>query len=209
MSKLIVAVEDAGFRAIAGPITAASVVFYEGSTPPAITYRDGRGSLRTSYPGDGKKIAEAPLQTLVAHIKRSALSWAYVASDAEKIRSTRPKDVRLSTMELAVARALEKVRHLSEHAEDLYTKNLIIYVAGPERLTSFECDQILFPKVSDVDWRVIAAGMIAKVARDAKMATLADRYPEYRFDSHMGYPTVAHKRILKKNGPTPEHRNDE
>jgi ribonuclease HII len=53
---------------------------------------------------------------------------------------------------------------------------------------------------------ISAASVLAKVARDAEMAKLAEEYPGYGFDRHMGYPTRAHRSALQTLGPTPAHR---
>ena len=51
-----------------------------------------------------------------------------------------------------------------------------------------------------------AASIIAKVVRDREMEVLADRYPSYQFSRHKGYPTPAHRKLLRQLGPTPIHR---
>ena len=37
-------------------------------------------------------------------------------------------------------------------------------------------------------------------------AHLAKEYPEYGWDSNMGYPTAAHIEAIRKYGYTPHHR---
>jgi len=54
---------------------------------------------------------------------------------------------------------------------------------------------------------VMAASIIAKTARDAEMKILQHgRYPNYGFDSHVGYGTKAHQEAIIKHGITPIHR---
>ncbi|MGM0615744.1 MAG: ribonuclease HII [Pseudomonadota bacterium] len=53
---------------------------------------------------------------------------------------------------------------------------------------------------------IAAASIIAKVARDAQMQALHERYPEYGFDRHKGYPTRQHLAALEAYGPLAEHR---
>jgi len=38
------------------------------------------------------------------------------------------------------------------------------------------------------------------------MLALHERYPQYRFDRHKGYPTAEHLALLRRHGPCPEHR---
>jgi ribonuclease HII len=53
---------------------------------------------------------------------------------------------------------------------------------------------------------IAAASIIAKVTRDDIMLSYHDEYPQYSFARHKGYATKAHKRALKKHGPSPIHR---
>jgi len=53
---------------------------------------------------------------------------------------------------------------------------------------------------------ISAAAILAKVARDAEMTALAERYPGYGLEQHKGYATAAHLQALASLGPTPLHR---
>ncbi|MHB0897646.1 MAG: ribonuclease HII, partial [Spirochaetales bacterium] len=47
---------------------------------------------------------------------------------------------------------------------------------------------------------IMAASILAKVARDRLMERLDRIEPEYGFARHKGYPTKAHKEAIKKTG---------
>lgn len=64
----------------------------------------------------------------------------------------------------------------------------------------------VLPKADAKIKEVSAASIIAKVARDDYMIKLAEQYPDYGFEKHVGYGTAAHKAALEKLGPCPEHR---
>ena len=53
---------------------------------------------------------------------------------------------------------------------------------------------------------IMAASILAKVARDARMRELHGQYPQYGFDRHKGYPSAMHREALLKHGPCPQHR---
>jgi ribonuclease HII len=53
---------------------------------------------------------------------------------------------------------------------------------------------------------ISAASILAKVTRDREMKALHDRFPEYGFAGHKGYPAPAHLDALNKHGAIPEHR---
>ena len=53
---------------------------------------------------------------------------------------------------------------------------------------------------------IAAASILAKVTRDKLMKRYSEKWPEYGFDAHMGYPTKNHIEALKIYGPCPIHR---
>ena len=62
------------------------------------------------------------------------------------------------------------------------------------------------PKADDLVKEVSAASIVAKVARDAYMKEAGLKFPEYGFENHMGYGTLAHREAIVKYGVCPEHR---
>jgi ribonuclease HII len=75
----------------------------------------------------------------------------------------------------------------SLHADEKYKQETII--KGDEKIQE-----------------IALASIIAKVYRDTFMKKVADAYPLYGFESHVGYGTKAHYEAIKKNGVTPLHR---
>ena len=53
---------------------------------------------------------------------------------------------------------------------------------------------------------IMAASILAKVYRDRLMIDYDRQYPGYGFAEHKGYATAAHRRALRKLGPSPIHR---
>jgi len=53
---------------------------------------------------------------------------------------------------------------------------------------------------------VMAASILAKTARDQLMEHYGRLYPEYGYERHKGYPTVAHRKLVLKHGPSPIQR---
>ena len=56
------------------------------------------------------------------------------------------------------------------------------------------------------DRSIMAASILAKVARDRAMLELHALYPQYGFDRHKGYPSATHLQALREHGPCPHHR---
>ena len=61
-------------------------------------------------------------------------------------------------------------------------------------------------RADDLIPAVSAASIVAKVARDNRMAELAVEYPGYGFEKHVGYGTAAHIAALQQFGITDIHR---
>jgi ribonuclease HII len=53
---------------------------------------------------------------------------------------------------------------------------------------------------------VAAASIVAKVTRDRVMRGLHESYPDYGFDSHVGYATAAHQAAICEHGVCELHR---
>ncbi len=54
---------------------------------------------------------------------------------------------------------------------------------------------------------IAAASIIAKVFRDTLMqTTVHERYPEYKFNEHVGYGTKSHRQAIEEFGLVPVHR---
>jgi ribonuclease HII len=53
---------------------------------------------------------------------------------------------------------------------------------------------------------VAAASILAKTTRDQMMRAAAVRWPQYGFDRHAGYGTVAHRAAIAEHGLSPLHR---
>jgi len=53
---------------------------------------------------------------------------------------------------------------------------------------------------------IMAASIVAKVARDRAMIDYDRMYPGYGFSGHKGYATRAHREAIRRLGPSPIHR---
>lgn len=53
---------------------------------------------------------------------------------------------------------------------------------------------------------ISAASVLAKVTRDREMYELDEKYPEYGYKNHKGYPTKKHLEAIEKYGITKDYR---
>jgi len=53
---------------------------------------------------------------------------------------------------------------------------------------------------------IAAASILAKVTRDKKMVEFGEKYPQWGFERHKGYPTREHREAITDYGLSPIHR---
>jgi len=84
--------------------------------------------------------------------------------------------------------------------------NVDFAIVDGNRTPGFYCPSEWLVKGDSKHYSIMAASIIAKVARDKEMVALDEIYPEYGLAKHKGYPTALHLAALKKHGPSPIHR---
>ena len=107
-----------------------------------------------------------------------------------------------AALKLTARRAVEEVQKAHVPFTEIIIDGTINFLAG----TKLENYVSILPKADFLIKEVSAASIIAKVARDHYMYGLAEKYPGYDFEKHVGYGTAAHQKALKELGPCPEHR---
>lgn len=86
----------------------------------------------------------------------------------------------------------------SKPADEIVIDGAINYLPNTRATTLIKADRLV-PAVS-------AASIIAKVARDRYMQRIAQRFPDYGFERHVGYGTVVHLQAIKAHGTCALHR---
>lgn len=141
---------------------------------------------------DSKKLSEKKRQLLAAEIKQKALAWALGRAEAHEIDELNILQASLLAMTRAVAA--------------LPIQPDFVLVDGNRIPPTLSIPAQAVVKGDSLVAEISAASILAKVARDAEMAELDQKYPEYAFARHKGYPTKLHLEILAKLGPLPEYR---
>jgi len=169
---LICGVDEAGRGPLAGPVFAAAVVFHPGRRAP-------------NGVADSKLLSAPARERLAVVIKARSLAWAVAWASVEEIDALNILQASL----LAMRRAVET-----------------LWVAPDEvLLDGSHCPELAVPARAVVDGDakvkvIAAASILAKTARDAEMRRLHERFPQYGFDAHKGYPTPRHLRALRRYG---------
>ncbi len=140
---------------------------------------------------DSKKLSPKRREVLAGLIRERALSWALGRAEVREIDRL---NIYHAT-HLAMVRAVEGLSIAAE----------AVLVDG-NRSPRFACPAEPVVKGDARIPAIAAASILAKVARDTEMVALHQRYPQYGFDRHKGYPTAAHLQALREHGPLSEHR---
>lgn len=170
-------VDEAGRGPLAGPVYAAAVVLDPGA--PVAGLRDS------------KALSARAREALAAAIRERALAWSVASASAAEIDAL---NILQATM-LAMRRAVD----------GLGLRPALARVDG-NRAPMLACAVETLVRGDALDPAISAASILAKCARDAQMDALHERFPQYRFDLHKGYPTALHLALLSEHGPCPEHR---
>ena len=176
--RLLCGVDEAGRGPLAGAVYAAAVVL------------DPR-SPRINGLVDSKMLDPETREKLAARIKARALAWSVASASVEEIDTINILRASL----LAMKRAVETLG--IEPEEVCVDGNMLPPIAG-------NCRAIV--KGDQLVAAISAASILAKVARDAEMASMEARYPGYGFASHKGYSTPEHLAALRALGPCAIHR---
>ena len=171
-ARLICGVDEAGRGPLAGPVFAAAVVFFPGKRAP-------------NGIADSKLLTARKRERLAGVIKDRSLGWAVAWASVEEIDELNILQASL----LAMRRAVESLEFMPDEV----------------LLDGAHCPELSVPARAIVDGdakvKVIsAASILAKTARDAEMCRLHQRFPQYGFDEHKGYPTPQHLAALRRHG---------
>ena len=173
----IAGVDEVGRGCLAGPVVAAAMILDPN--------RPIKG-LR-----DSKKLSAKKRDELAEEIKEKALAWSVAAMGPEVIDKINILQATLQAMKAAV--------------EKLPVEPDFVQVDG-NKLPKWKWLSEAVVKGDDkVEW-ISAASIIAKTTRDGYMCKIAELYPQYGFEHHVGYGTAEHIKALKAYGPTPIHR---
>ncbi|AGK59514.1 ribonuclease HII [Hyphomicrobium denitrificans 1NES1] len=175
--QYVAGVDEAGMSPLAGPVSAAAVIFAPGA--------------RISDIDDSKKLDGATRERLTIEIKKTAIAWSVGFAEVEEIDSINIYWAGL----LAMRRAIEGLALPPEHV-----------LIDARRIKDLAIPQQSIVKGDAKSLTIAAASILAKTARDALMRKLDAEYPGYGFSKHKGYPVKEHLAALNKLGASPVHR---
>ncbi|WP_308575208.1 ribonuclease HII [uncultured Prevotella sp.] len=170
--------DEAGRGCLAGSVYAVAVIL-----PP---------DYQNELLNDSKKLTAKKRYALREEIERDAIAWAVGIVTPEEI----DKINILNASFLAMHRALDQLKVRPE----------AVIVDGNRFKPYQDLPSTTIVKGDGKYLSIAAASILAKTYRDDYMLSLAEEYPQYDWQSNMGYPTKKHRQAIREHGITPYHR---
>ena len=135
---------------------------------------------------DSKKLSEKKRDIFYEYIKEHALAYGIGIIGPEKIDEVNIYEATKLAMYDAIGQVQKQLK--LEH---------VLIDAMPLEL---DIPSTSIIKGDSKSISIAAASVLAKVTRDRMMYELDEKYPEYGFGSHKGYPTKKHIEAINKYG---------
>ncbi len=175
--RYVCGTDEAGRGPLAGPVVAAACILPDGIVIPGLD--------------DSKKLTEKKREKLFDEICEKALSYSIALSTPEEIDEINILEASLQAMRRSIA--------------DLSIQPDFVLVDGNINRGFLQPAKAIIGGDA-TSQSIAAASILAKVTRDRMCMEMDEKYPQYGFKKHKGYPTKAHKLAVFEHGPCPEHR---
>ncbi len=182
---VLAGVDEVGRGCIAGPVVAGAVVL-----PPHIDFTKDSWLLEVD---DSKKMSASQRERIAPLIYQWAPAVGIGLASVDEIDEINI----FHASNLALIRAVKALQIAPQ-------KILVDGKFLPKQ--GFSAPATAVVKGDQKCLSIAAASIVAKVWRDEYMLQLHQKYPEYGFSQHKGYPTPQHALALKRVGASAAHR---
>lgn len=176
--KIEAGCDEAGRGCLAGPVVAAAVILPQ--------------DYKHEELNDSKQLTEDQRVAIKKDIIKDAIAWAVGVASPGEIDEINI----LNASYLAMHRAIDQLKTVPE----------LLLIDGnrfkPANDIPYEC----IIKGDGKYYSIAAASVLAKTYRDDLMRQLALEFPNYGWETNVGYPTQKHRDGIKEHGTTPYHR---
>lgn len=171
-NEYILGLDEAGRGPWAGPLVVAGCILPKGYKNDEIN--------------DSKKLSMKKRERLFDEIIKSAIAYDILFISAQDVDKLNPKQASINGM-------YEVFSSIKPTAQ--------VVLIDAEKVPKIKAKTELIIKGDAKSISIAAASILAKVARDRYMIEIANKYPEYHFDSNKGYGTIEHLKAIQKFGP--------
>ena len=175
--KIIAGVDEVGRGSLIGPVYAAAVILNK--------------KINKKLLKDSKIISKDKRELLSKYIKKNSI-WVIGKASVKEIDKINILQASLLAMKRAIKKLKKKPSYVlvdGNKIPDLKDYNLKAIIKGDQKIAS-----------------ISAASIVAKVARDKFITTLAKQNKGYAWDQNFGYGTKQHLKAIKKLGISKHHR---
>jgi len=181
--SIICGLDEAGRGPLAGPVYAAAVIL------PA--------DFPVACLADSKKLSATARQAAFDIIVEKAW-WGIDMADPHEIDTINILQASMLAMQRAYKRMI-----LTLQDPDI----AVLALVDGNRCPELPCACRAIVKGDAKVTSIMAASILAKVARDRAMMRYDWLFPEYGYAGHKGYPTAAHRECCRRLGPSPIQRH--
>lgn len=170
--------DEAGRGCLAGPVTAAAVIFSENYSLIDLN--------------DSKLISEKLRKKLTPKIELDAISFAITHIGPQVIDKINILNASILAMHESIIKLTPAPEFIIIDGNRFKQLNNIPYatiVKGDSKYSS-----------------IAAASVLAKTYRDEYMDSIHEEFPMYNWKKNKGYPTLEHREAIRKYGTTKYHR---
>lgn len=190
--------DEAGRGCLAGPVTAAAVIFPE--------------RFNIDLLNDSKQLSEKVREKLKPIIEENVISFSVTHIEPKIIDQINILNASLKAMQECILKLnpipnfiiVDGNRPLIQKGGIKNTCGKIFTMQEIELLTSIPSASII--KGDSKYKSIAAASVLAKTYRDEFMNKIHEEYPMYNWKQNKGYPTIEHREAIKKYGLTKYHR---
>lgn len=178
---MILGIDEVGRGPWAGPLLVGAVVWPDSADLDGLT--------------DSKKLSTKKRKELNKEIKLLAIDYTTGEVSPQELDEIGQS----ASLRLATIRAVEKI---TAHYDQIIIDGTVNFLSGTpyqKKVSTLVKADLLVPAVS-------AASILAKVKRDNYMIEQALEYPQYGFETNVGYGTPGHQQAIDEYGVTPLHR---
>lgn len=196
---MIIGIDEVGRGPIAGPVCVAAFfvpqpAYFKKLLKKAI--EEHKLPLR-----DSKKLSA--LQRASWH--KLARTWKKEGHCFFAITSIQAKTIDRIGISLSIQKALNSSLQ-KVHIQSRHFSSVTLLLDGGLHAPKHYTKQKTIIRGDEKEYAIALASIVAKEHRDRYMRKIAKLYPNYGFESHVGYGTKAHYAAIKKHGRTDIHR---
>ena len=190
--RYIIGIDEVGRGCLAGPVVVAAVLLENGWRPPGGRLRDSKKLTALSRERWFQCVKECGLPYSVSRVSPAVIDKVNISKAANR------------AAERSFNRLIDRLGIKAKRVKVYLDGGLYIGSKEHQKLQEWDVETLI--KGDEKINAVKLASIMAKVTRDRYMTRLDKVDPRYKFSLHKGYGTRKHRALIRKYGPSINHR---